>query len=137
MIVKKLMPILDVISLALIVGAYAMFYFAARKLGMVRWLNSNQRAIEETIPIEVIKYVVLVLSVAVVVALAWQLLKSGRCSRLDVASIIIALAVVVVFAVVVFMATRDVTRADVFIVIMTGAASLLQVVNMVILRVKA
>lgn len=53
--------LLDLISVAFLVGAYMINYYTRSKLGMVRWSNFNAHKLLERMPFETIKTIVLVL----------------------------------------------------------------------------
>lgn len=127
---KRITVILNVLSLALVGGAYAVHYFAAHRIGMVRWVNFHTQNIRAVIPIDVVKYVVLLGVILAVAVLAWRILRSPQHSVHDARAVAFAVCITLAYAAVVFFVTHDVSRADVFVVGMVGLAALLQVASL-------
>lgn len=127
---KKLIVVFNVLTIALMAGAYVLYYFSLRKLGMVRWLNFHSQNIKNAIPLDVVKYVVLALALILVVILAWLIIKSPHRSGGAIANVVLAILVVVAYAFVVFAVSHEITKADVFIVIIVGVAALLQTLTL-------
>ena len=118
---------LNVLSIALGVGAYAMHYFSERKLGMVRWLNANSQAINDAVPLDVVQLVVLAVVAVAVLVLAWRALASPGRKTTTVIQVAVSVAIVGIYAGCVLFLNHDISRANTFIVIMLGLAALLQV----------
>lgn len=131
---KKLIAVFNILTVVLMAGAYVLYYFSLRKLGMVRWLNFHSQNIENAIPLDVVKYIVLALTVILVVILAWRIIKSPHRTGGAIANVVLALLVVAANAFVVFAVSHEVTKADVFIVIIVGVAALLQTLTLAIVH---
>ena len=125
---------LDMLTVALLGGAYAMHYFSERKLGMVRWVNYHSQRIQDAVPLDVFKYVVLAVVAVLAIVLVWRVLRTRQRTAADVACALFASAVVMAFAAVVLAVTHKVSHADTFIVVMAGAAALLQVLALALVR---
>lgn len=66
---KVLYIIADLLITALLAGAYAVQYFAKRKLGMNRWIVFKISKVREMMPIDTLRYVAVVLVLVLAVLL--------------------------------------------------------------------
>ena len=57
MLRKIVCIVLDLLSLASIVGVLVMQHFATTRMGMIRWLNSCNRGIESSMPLDLLPIV--------------------------------------------------------------------------------
>jgi len=133
---KKLVAVLNVLTVILMAGAYVLHYFSLRKLGMVRWLNFHSQNIENAIPLNVMKFTVLAIAVILIVVLAWRILKSPQRSNGAIANVVLAILVAAAYALVVFSISREVTKAYVFITIIVGVAASLQTLTLVLVNTR-
>ena len=133
---KKLVAVLNVLTVILMAGAYVLHYFSLRKLGMVRWLNFHSQNIENAIPLNVVKFIVLAVAVILIAVLAWRILKSSQRTGGAIANVILAILVAVAYALVVFAISREVTKAYVFITIIVGVAALLQTLTLALVNAR-
>ena len=133
---KKLVAVLNVLTVILMAGAYVLHYFSLRKLGMVRWLNFHSQNIENAIPLNVVKFTVLAIAVILIAVLAWRILKSPQRSNGAIANVVLAILVAAAYALVVFSISREVTKAYVFITIIVGVAALLQTLTLTLVSAR-
>ena len=133
---KKLVAVLNVLTVILMAGAYVLHYFSLRKLGMVRWLNFHSQNIENAIPLNVVKFTVLAIAVILIAVLAWRILKSSQRTGGAIANVILAILVAVAYALVVFAISREVTKAYVFITIIVGVAASLQTLTLALVNAR-
>ena len=133
---KKLVAVLNVLTVILMAGAYVLHYFSLRKLGMVRWLNFHSQNIENAIPLNVVKFTVLAIAVILIAVLAWRILKSPQRTGGAIANVVLAILVAAAYALVVFSISREVTKAYVFITIIVGVAALLQTLTLALVNVR-
>ena len=133
---KKLIAVLNVFTVMLMAGAYVLHFFSVRKLGMVRWLNFHSQNIENAIPLDVVKFIVLAVAVVFITVLAWRILKSPHRSGGAIANVVLAILVAVAYALVVFAISREVTTAYVFITIIVVVAALLQTLTLALVNVR-
>ena len=131
---KKLIAVFNVLTVAMMAGAYVLYYFSLRKLGMVRFLNFHSQNIKNAIPLDVVKYIVLAVAAILVVILAWRILKSPQRTGGAVANTVLAILVVAIYAFVVFAISHEATKADVFIVVIVGVAALLQTLTLALVH---
>lgn len=107
-----------------------MQYFTKRKLGMVRWVNFQERKIQEAIPVDVVKYaaviVVLLLTIMVVRGFMKKRKSIGKIDTVMMA--VLGILVLVYLGFTLFL-TIEVTRVYFLILPMVGAAALLQVIR--------
>ena len=133
---KKLVAVLNVLTVILMAGAYVLHYFSLRKLGMVRWLNFHSQNIENAIPLNVVKFTVLAIAVILIAVLAWRILKSPQRSNGAIANVVLAILVAAAYALVVFSISREVTKAYVFITIIVGVAASLQTLTLALVNAR-
>lgn len=133
---KKLVAVLNVLTVILMAGAYVLHYFSLRKLGMVRWLNFHSQNIENAIPLNVVKFTVLAIAVILIAVLAWRILKSPQRSNGAIANVVLAILVAAAYALVVFSISREVTKAYVFITIIVGVAASLQTLTLALVNTR-
>ena len=62
MLRKIVCIVLDLLSLASIVGVLVMQHFATTRMGMIRWLNSYNRGIESSMPLDLLQIVAVVIA---------------------------------------------------------------------------
>ena len=133
---KKLVAVLNVLTVILMAGAYVLHYFSLRKLGMVRWLNFHSQNIENAIPLNVVKFTVLAIAVILIAVLAWRILKSPQRTGGAIANVVLAILVAAAYALVVFSISREVTKAYVFITIIVGVAASLQTLTLALVNTR-
>ena len=133
---KKLVAVLNVLTVILMAGAYVLHYFSLRKLGMVRWLNFHSQNIENAIPLNVVKFTVLAIAVILIAVLAWRILKSPQRTGGAIANVVLAILVAAAYALVVFSISREVTKAYVFITIIVGVAASLQTLTLALVNAR-
>ena len=133
---KKLVAVLNVLTVILMAGAYVLHYFSLRKLGMVRWLNFHSQNIENAIPLNVVKFIVLAVAVILIAVLAWRILKSPQRTGGAIANVVLAILVAAAYALVVFSISREVTKAYVFITIIVGVAASLQTLTLALVNTR-
>lgn len=127
---RILFALLDLLTIAFLAGGYVMQYFTKRKLGMVRWVNFQERKIQEAIPVDVVKYaaviVVLLLTIMVVRGFMKKRKSIGKIDTVMMA--VLGILVLVYLGFTLFL-TIEVTRVYFLILPMVGAAALLQVIR--------
>lgn len=131
---KKLIILFNALTVALVAGSLALYFFAQRKLGLVRWLNFHSQSIRDAVDIDTVKYVVLALVVVVTAVMAWRILKAPKRDSRAVACTVFSIAIVLMYTAAVFFATHEATKADVFIVMLGGIAALLQTLTLIIVN---
>ena len=121
------------LSIALLAGANIVQHFAARKLGMVRWLNYNGRKLEDTLPLDLLFHLGLALVVALALLALWRLWTNrDRIGAPAKAGAVLMVALTIIFGVSVIAVTRDVTPAYFLIRLLLGLAALLQIASTLI-----
>ena len=133
---KKLIAVLNVFTVMLMAGAYVLHFFSVRKLGMVRWLNFHSQNIENAIPLNVVKFIVLAVAVILIAVLAWRILKSSQRTGGAIANVVLAILIAAAYALVVFSISREVTKAYVFITIIVGVAASLQTLTLALVNTR-
>ena len=83
--------VLDILALAAFGGAYAVEYFSKAKLGMMRWVNYNAKALRDMLPIDLICAVVLLLLALGLMALTIVRFKKRQGGAFATVQIVLAL----------------------------------------------
>lgn len=127
---RVLFILLDLLSIAFLIGGYVIQYFTKRKLGMVRWVNFHERKVQEAIPIDLLKYAaaIVVLLLTILILRGFMKKRAGL-GRLDAVMMAVLVILAVVYLGCTLFITIEVTRAYFLILPMIGAAALLQVIR--------
>jgi len=127
---KVLYVLLDLLTIAFLVGGYVIQYFTKKKLGMLRWVNYKQSKIQESMPADVLKYaaviVVLILTVMIVRSF---MEKRTRLGRMDAVMVAVLVVLAVVYLGFTLFVTSETVRSYYLVMPMIGAASLMQVIR--------
>jgi len=127
---KALLVLLDLLSIAFLIGAYVIQYFTKRKLGMLRWVTFKVSQIKEAMPVDILKYaaviVVLLLTAMIVRSFMKKRKSLGMTDMVMVAVLIIFAAIYLGFTLFV---TTEMIRSYYLVLPMIGAASLMLVIR--------
>ena len=83
---KLLFLLLDLLSFSAVGGAYAVYDFSRRKLGMQRWVNYQTMRMQKLLPLELIKAAACIFVLLCLLALLIAFLKGRRQKRLFTAA---------------------------------------------------
>lgn len=131
---KVLFIVLDILTIAFLVGGYVIQYFTKRKLGMMRWVVFKNSKWHEKMPLDVLKYAaVAVVLLLVLMVFRGFLKKRAYMSKNDMVMIFVMAALAAAYLGFTMFVSSDTVRAYYLIMPMIGAAALLQVIrNMVV-----
>lgn len=139
---RVLFLLLDLLAFSAAGGAYAVYDFSRRKLGMQRWVNYQTMRLQKLFPLEPIKIAVCILMILCLLALfflffrSWKQKKAQKqkkiqkirdCRRLAAADVIMLLFSTISGAVFLFLASAFSVRelsSYYFILLLTGVAFL-------------
>lgn len=127
---KVLFILLDLLSIAFLIGGYVIQYFTKRKLGMVRWVNYHERKAQEALPVDVLKYAaVIVVLLLTIIILRSFMKKKAKLGMLNAVMMAVLVVLAVVYLGCTLFITIEVTPAYFLILPMIGAAVLLQIIR--------
>ena len=64
---KVLYAVLDLLTVAFLIGAYVIQYFTKRKMGMLRWVNYKNLQFEKYMSFGVLKYVTVLVALILII----------------------------------------------------------------------
>lgn len=130
---KILFILLDILSIAFLFGGYIIQYFTKRKLGMVRWVNFQERKVQEMLPVNILKYAAAIAVLLLTIIILRSFLKK-RTSLGMLNTIMMAVLVILAVAYLgcTLFITFEVTPAYFLILPMIGSAALIQIIRNII-----
>lgn len=127
---KVLFVVLDILTIAFLVGGYVIQYFTKRKLGMMRWVIFKNSKWHEKMPLDVLKYAaVAVVFLLALLAIRGFLKKRANMGLINTVMVFVMAALTVVYLGFTMFVSSDTVRAYYLIMPMIGAAALLQVIR--------
>lgn len=127
---KILFLLLDLLSIAFLIGGYTIQYFTKRKLGMVRWVNFHERKVQEMLPVNTLKYAAAIAVLLLTIIVLKSFIKKKAASgRLNAVMMAVSVILTVVYLGCTVFITIEVTPAYFLILPMIGAAALLQIIR--------
>lgn len=127
---KVLFILLDLLSIAFLIGGYVIQYFTKRKLGMVRWVNYHERKAQEALPVDVLKYAaVIVVLLLTMIILRSFMKKKAKLGMLNAVMMAVLVVLAAAYLGCTLFITIEVTSAYFLILPMIGAAALLQIIR--------
>ena len=127
---RILFVLLDILSAAFLIGAYVIQYFTKNKLGMVRWVNFQERKTREAVPVDILKYAAVIVVLLLAVIIVREFLKKRlNLGRLDGGMVAVMVILVAGYLGATLVVTIEVTPAYFMVLPMIGAAALLQVIR--------
>ncbi|MDO4312158.1 MAG: hypothetical protein Q4C52_03625 [Eubacteriales bacterium] len=127
---RILFVLLDILSAAFLIGGYVIQYFTKNKLGMVRWVNFQERKTREAVPVDILKYAAVIVVLLLAVIIIREFLKKRlNLGRLDGVMVAVMVILVAGYLGATLFVTIEVTPAYFMVLPMIGAAALLQVIR--------
>ena len=121
---------LDLLTIAFLIGAYAIQYFTTKKLGMLRWVNYHNMQIEKVAVYGILKYItVIVAIVLIVLIIAGYKKKKEALGKLDLVMIVIMSVLGIVYLGLTVFKSIKTLPAYYFLMPLFGAATLMQIVR--------
>lgn len=122
--------LLDLLTIAFLIGAYVIQYFTKRKLGMLRWVNYHNMQIQKNEVYGILKYITVAIAlVLIVLIIVGYVKKKATLGRLDLVMIVVMSVLgIAYFCVTVFM-SKEAIASYYFLMPLIGAATLMQIVR--------
>lgn len=127
---KIVMIIFDILTLALLASGYIIQYFTKRKLGMMRWINFHTYKYQKMLPLELLKYVAVLVIILLTVFIICRFMKKRKAAKMIDRITITVMAVVTLFdfGFALFSSLESV-RAYYFIMPLLSVAALMQIIK--------
>lgn len=128
---KKVSYILfDLLTIAFLIGAYAIQYFTKKKLGMLRWVNYHNMQFQKNAVYGILKYITVIVAIAlIVIIIAGYKKKKEMLGKLDLVMIVIMTVLGIVYLGVTVFKSIETLPAYYFLMPLFGAATLMQIVR--------
>lgn len=122
--------LLDLLTIAFLIGAYAIQYFTTKKLGMLRWVNYQNMQIEKVAVYGILKYIaVVVTTVVIILIISGYQKKKEMLGKLDLIMLVIMTALGIVYFGLTVLKSIASLPAYYFLMPLFGAATLMQIVR--------
>ena len=127
---KKVIGIFfDILSIACLIGGYIIQYYTKRKLGMLRWVVYQEAKWQERLPLDILKYVYIILLILLVVGLCK--LFGGKIKE-NVISICLMVVMTVIYICACIFMTNEVVRSSFLIITLIGIGAFIQIIKCMI-----
>lgn len=122
--------LLDLLTLAFLIGAYVIQYFTKKKLGMLRWVNYHNMQIQKNSVYGILRYItVAVAIVLIVLIIVGYTKKKAALGRLDLVMTVIMSVLGIAYLYVTVFMSIEVIASYYFLMPLLGAATLMQIVR--------
>ena len=120
----------DLLTIAFLIGAYAIQYFTKKKLGMLRWVNYHNMQFQKTAVYGIVKYItVIVAIVLIVLIIAGYKKKKEMLGKIDLVMIVMMSVLGIVYLGVTVFKSIETLPAYYFLMPLVGAAVLMQIIR--------
>lgn len=127
---RLLYIILDLLTVAFLVGAYVIQYFTKRKLGMLRWMNYQNMQFQKNASYGILKYItVLVALVLIILVIFGYKKRKEMMGKLNLVMIIIMSILEVVYLYVTVLLSTEKIASYYLVMPLIGAAVLMQIIR--------
>lgn len=127
---RVLFILLDLLSAAFLAGGYVVQYFTRNKLGMLRWVNFQERKVTEAVPVETVKYAAVLILLFLALWVAGRFVKKrNEMGKLDRVMLGVMVLLMAVYVALTLTLTKEVTAAYFLILPLAGAAALMQIIR--------
>ena len=127
---RLLYIILDLLTVAFLVGAYVIQYFTKRKLGMLRWMNYQNMQFQKNASYGILKYItVLVALVLIILIIVGYKKRKEMMGKLNLVMIIIMSILEVVYLYVTVLLSTEKIASYYLVMPLIGAAVLMQIIR--------
>ena len=122
--------LLDLLTIAFLIGAYAIQYFTTKKLGMLRWVNYQNMQIEKVAVYGILKYVTVIVAVVLIVLIISGYKKKKEMhGKLDLIMLVIMTVLGILYLGLTVLKSIASLPAYYFLMPLFGAATLMQIVR--------
>ncbi len=116
--------IFDFLSLASIVGVLVLQHFATTRMGMIRWLNSYNRGIESSMPLDFLTALAVIITAGFLIASVYLSIKNKQMKKaLTIVKIVAAALCLICVLYVIFGTTTKTFRIHYFAILLFSMAS--------------
>lgn len=120
----------DLLTIAFLIGAYAIQYFTKKKLGMLRWVNYHNMKIEKVAVYGIMKYITVAAAIVLIVLIiAGYKKKKEMLGKLDLVMIVIMSVLGIVYLGLTVFKSIETLPAYYFLMPLFGAATLMQIIR--------
>lgn len=127
---RLLYIILDLLTVAFLVGAYVIQYFTKRKLGMLRWMNYQNMQFQKNASYGILKYItVLVALVLIILIIVGYKKRKEMMGKLNLVMIVIMSILEVVYLYVTVLLSTEKIASYYLVMPLIGAAVLMQIIR--------
>ena len=122
--------LLDLLTIAFLVGAYIFQYFTKKKLGMLRWVNYHNMKIEKVAVYGIMKYITVIVAIALIVLIiAGYKKKKEMLGKLDLVMIVLMSVLGIVYLGLTVFKSIETLPAYYFLMPLFGVATLMQIIR--------
>ena len=116
----------DLLTIAFLIGAYAIQYFTKKKLGMLRWVNYHNMQFQKNAVYGIVKYITVVVAI---VLIAGYKKKKEMLGKIDLVMIMVMSVLGIVYLGITIFKSIETLAAYYFLMPLFGAATLMQIVR--------
>ena len=116
----------DLLTIAFLIGAYAIQYFTKKKLGMLRWVNYHNIQFQKSTVYGIVKYITVVVTI---VLIAGYKKKKEMLGKIDLVMIMVMSVLGIVYLGITIFKSIETLAAYYFLMPLFGAATLMQIVR--------
>ena len=122
--------IFDLLTIAFLIGAYAIQYFTKKKLGMLRWVNYHNMQFQKNAVYGIVKYITgVVIMVLIVLIIAGYKKKKEMLGKINLVMIVVMSVLGIVYLGITVFKSIETLPAYYFLMPLLGAATLMQIVR--------
>lgn len=127
---KALFVLLDLLSIAFLIGAYVIQYFTKRKLGMLRWVTFQVSQMKEVMPVDLLKYIAVIVVLLLTAMIVGGFMKKRKSLEVtDMVMVVVLIILTAIYLGVTIFVTTEMIRSYYLVLPMLGAASLMLVIR--------
>ncbi len=127
---RLLYIILDILTVALLVGAYVIQYFTKRKLGMLRWMNYQNMQFQKNASYSILKYITVLVALVLIILIIFGYKKRKEMmGKLNLVMMIIMSILEVVYLYVTVLLSTEKITSYYLVMPLIGAAVLMQIIR--------
>ena len=120
----------DLLTIAFLIGAYAIQYFTKKKLGMLRWVNYHNMQFQKTAVYGIVKYITVIVAIVLIeLIIAGYKKKKEMLGKINLVMIVMMSVLGIVYLGVTVFKSIETLPAYYFLMPLFGAATLMQIVR--------
>ncbi len=127
---RLLYIILDLLTVAFLVGAYVIQYFTKRKLGMLRWMNYQNMQFQKNASYGILKYITVLVALVLIILIIFGYKKRKELmGKLNLVMIVIMSILEVAYLYVTVLLSTEKIASYYLVMPLIGAAVLMQIIR--------